>query len=124
MPWSLRSRVGAALGILAGVLVLLATPARASAGTTERVSVDSAGAAGNDWSDQPTISADGRFVTFSSSASNLVPGDTQYPTPGSSKDLFVRDRSKWARMTATSCARRSRCSSDGGAGSPMARRER
>jgi hypothetical protein len=35
----------------------------------------------------PTISADGRFVAFVSSADDLVPGDTNYRT-----DVFVRDR--------------------------------
>ena len=64
----------AAVGVLAGALALLATPARASAGTTERVSVDSAGNAANAYSQQPAISADGRFVAFDSSASNLAPG--------------------------------------------------
>src|SRR5438046_3037872 len=33
-------------------------------GTTERVSVDSAGTQGNSNSDRPSISADGRFVAF------------------------------------------------------------
>ena len=54
----------AAVGVLAGALALLATPARASAGTTERVSVDSAGNAANASSGAPAISADGRFVAF------------------------------------------------------------
>jgi len=58
-----------------------------SSGATERVSVTSAGAQGNDWSDQPAISADGRFVAFRSNARNLVPGDT-YALP----DIFVHDR--------------------------------
>jgi Tol biopolymer transport system component len=40
-----------------------------------RVSVDSAGNQGN-MAPVPSISADGRFVAFNSSASNLVPGDT------------------------------------------------
>jgi Tol biopolymer transport system component len=35
----------------------------------------------------PSISADGRFVAFYSSASNLVAGDTN-----DSPDVFVRDR--------------------------------
>jgi hypothetical protein len=57
-------------------------------GTTERVSVDSdeAEATGGD-SQYPSISADGRFVAFSSKATNLVAGDTN-----TSADLFVRDR--------------------------------
>ncbi len=41
---------------------------------------------GNGPSDQPAISADGRFVTFSSEASNLVENDTN-----ESRDIFVRD---------------------------------
>ena len=45
-------------------------------GTTERVSVASAGNQGNGDSDDPAISADGRYVAFQSFASNLVPGDT------------------------------------------------
>ncbi|MFO1049929.1 MAG: hypothetical protein U1E52_18765 [Geminicoccaceae bacterium] len=56
-------------------------------GTTERISVSSAGAQGNSISDIPAISADGRFVAFSSLASNLVPGDTNGVS-----DVFVRDR--------------------------------
>lgn len=55
--------------------------------TTERVSVGSNGEQGNFLSTEPAISPDGRFVVFSSLASNFVLGDTngQY-------DVFVRDR--------------------------------
>ena len=49
-------------------------PARRSPATT-RVSVDSAGNQGNSHSGFGSISADGRFVAFHSSASNLVSGD-------------------------------------------------
>src|SRR6185295_5197024 len=45
-------------------------------GTTTRVSVGSTGAEGNALSSQPSISASGRYVAFTSAASNLVPGDT------------------------------------------------
>jgi Tol biopolymer transport system component len=45
-------------------------------GTIERVSVSSAGAQANGSSGLPSISADGRFVAFGSSATNLVPGVT------------------------------------------------
>jgi len=45
-------------------------------GVTVRVSVSTEGAQANDVSGSATISADGRFVAFSSRASNLVPGDT------------------------------------------------
>jgi Tol biopolymer transport system component len=58
------------------------------AGTTERVSVSSDGTQGNkDSYDPASISADGRFVAFTSSASNLVPGDSNRRI-----DVFVRDR--------------------------------
>ena len=64
--------------------------------TTERVSVDSAGAQANDRSDFPAISADVSVVTFVSTATNLVPDDTNvcgsFMTPGSCPDLFVRVR--------------------------------
>ena len=56
-------------------------------GETTRVSVDSSGAQGNGDSFAPAVSADGRFVVFSSFASNLVPGDTN-----GADDIFVRDR--------------------------------
>lgn len=53
---------------------------------TERVSVASDGTQANDHSAEPSISADGRFVTYSSGASSLVPGDTN------GYDIFVFDR--------------------------------
>lgn len=56
-------------------------------GRTRRVSVSSAGEQPNGNSFDPFISADGRFVAFSSAASNLVGGDTNGVT-----DIFVRDR--------------------------------
>ncbi|MFC6674094.1 hypothetical protein [Marinobacterium aestuariivivens] len=56
-------------------------------GTTSRVSVDSAGAEGNNHSSSPAISADGRFVSYQSFASNLVAGDTSIFV-----DIFVHDR--------------------------------
>ncbi|MEG4632535.1 calcium-binding protein [Microcoleus sp. AR_TQ3_B6] len=54
--------------------------------TTTRVSVDSAGNQANSLSDRASISADGRFVAFTSDASNIVPGDTN-----NRNDIFVRD---------------------------------
>jgi hypothetical protein len=57
-------------------------------GTTERVSVSNTEAQANGPSDYlPAISADGRFVAFTSDATNLVGGD---PYVGIS--IFVRDR--------------------------------
>jgi archaellum component FlaF (FlaF/FlaG flagellin family) len=56
-------------------------------GATERVSIDSAGNQGNNFSGGSAISANGRFVAFWSDADNLVPGDTNGQT-----DAFVHDR--------------------------------
>jgi uncharacterized repeat protein (TIGR01451 family) len=53
---------------------------------TIRASVASNGAEANNWSQLPSISADGRFVAFESVASNLVGGDTN-----NAGDVFVRD---------------------------------
>src|SRR5262249_997115 len=50
------------------------------------VSSDGAGAQANNVSFQPAISADGRFIAFSSDADNLVAGDTNGAT-----DVFVKD---------------------------------
>src|SRR5437660_1500472 len=74
----------AAVGVLAGALALLAAPVGASAGTTERVSVDSAGNQGNRGGGAPSLSADGRFVAFFSGATDLV--------PDGSTGVFVHDR--------------------------------
>jgi hypothetical protein len=56
------------------------------AGTTTRVSVSLASAQGDNNSQGGSISADGRDVVFSSSASNFVPGDTN-----AQADVFVKD---------------------------------
>ena len=56
-------------------------------GSITRVSVDSLGGEGNSNSFSPSISSDGRYVVFSSDASNLVPDDTNNFT-----DTFVHDR--------------------------------
>jgi len=58
-----------------------------AAGTTARVSVSTSGVQGNDVSHfTPSISADGRYVAFSSFATNLVSGDIY-----GNYDVFVRD---------------------------------
>lgn len=54
---------------------------------TSLVSVSSSGALGNDSSWEPSISPDGRYVAFSSLATNLVPGDTF-----GHEDIFLHDR--------------------------------
>ena len=55
-------------------------------GGVERVSVDSAGAQANNHSDTATLSRNGRYVTFQSLATNLVPGDAN-----ARADVFLHD---------------------------------
>jgi len=57
-------------------------------GQTTRVSVDSAGAEGNSHSVTPALSADGRYVAYHGTSTNLVPGDLN----GAHSDVFVHDR--------------------------------
>ena len=61
-----------------------ARPRRRAHGITERVSLGPGGVQGNGESSRPTISANGRFVAFESTPSNLVPGDTN-----NADDIFV-----------------------------------
>src|SRR5215216_1236671 len=68
--------------IVAGSAAALPVP-----GFTELVSQSSSGVEGDQDSELPAISADGRYVAFVSFAENLVPGDTNQ-----SADVFVRDR--------------------------------
>ena len=42
---------------------------------------------GNGYSQNPAISSDGRYITFSSQASNLTPGDTN-----GKRDIFLYDK--------------------------------
>lgn len=56
-------------------------------GVTQRASVDSAGVQGNSSSLEPAISADGRFVAFSSFATNLAVGDED-----GTLEVLVHDR--------------------------------
>jgi Tol biopolymer transport system component len=57
------------------------------ADTSERASLSSGGEESNGDSFDPAISADGRYVAFTSSASNLTEGDEN-----NELDIFVRDR--------------------------------
>jgi Tol biopolymer transport system component len=57
-----------------------------STGVTTCLSVNAAGAFGNQISSYHAISYDGRFIAFGSQASNLVPNDTN-----GVKDVFVSD---------------------------------
>ncbi len=55
-------------------------------GVISIVSADASGVQGNGSSQKPGVSADGRFVVFSSLASNLVVGDTN-----AREDVFIKD---------------------------------
>ncbi len=72
---------------LLGLLLVTFQLTSAAPGDIERVSVDSSGSQGNGDSLASSISSDGRFVTFQSTANNLVSGDTN-----GSSDIFVHDR--------------------------------
>ncbi|MFI6822461.1 TolB family protein [Micromonospora sp. NPDC050187] len=80
-------RVCLTMTVAAAVVIAVAPPAAANGTTTTRISVSSAGNQSNDRSDDPAISADGRYVTFDSDATNLVPDDTNGVS-----DIFLRDR--------------------------------
>jgi Tol biopolymer transport system component len=60
-------------------------------GTTRLVSASAAGVPGDSSAREPAISADGRYVAFTSRAANLVPGDTNRIP-----DIFVKDLSTGA----------------------------
>jgi hypothetical protein len=83
----MMSRFNSKGNLLVLAVLVLMVPMPADAGTTERVSVDSFGVQGNYRSFAPSISADGRFVAFSSGASNLVEQDNN-----GKYDVFVHDR--------------------------------
>src|SRR5436190_4149115 len=76
--------------VLSSVALVLLTALwgrSAGAQTTERVSVVSGGTEGNNASLGSALSADGRFVAFDSSATDLVAADTNGVS-----DVFVHDR--------------------------------
>lgn len=56
-------------------------------GMTTLVSKASDGTQGNGWTESPSISADGRYIAFSSDSNNLVPFDVD-----NVQDIFVHDR--------------------------------
>lgn len=78
------------MGALVGCLCLsaLGNAGWAQGSRLELASGSWHGPAGNAASNGPAVSADGRFVAFFSSASDLVRGDTN-----EARDVFVRDRS-------------------------------
>ncbi len=73
------------LGMAAALVAL--SCALCPGATTDLISVNLAGAVASGSSAWPSVSADGRLVTFSSSAADLVPDDTN-----GANDVFCRDR--------------------------------
>jgi hypothetical protein len=92
--------------LTAGVVVALPiwSAAATGDGSTRLVSTDSSGAQGNGYSRSPFLSSDGRYVAYSSYASNLVAGDTN-----GVEDIFVKD-------TVTGATRRVSTDSSGAEG--------
>jgi len=63
--------------LCAGLFLLLSLgPVKAAPGDIVRASTSSSGTQGDDYSDFPSISSDGRYVAFHSEATNLVERDT------------------------------------------------
>ena len=60
-----------------------------ASGSTSMVDFSSSGEQANNYTSRGTISADGRYLAFKSTADNLVPGDTN-----GLMDIFVRDLEK------------------------------
>ena len=82
--------------IVAAALLAPAGAAGAAPGTTTRLSIASDGSESNRESVSHDVTPDGRFVAFTSWATNLVAGDTQMcgiPFPDyNCRDAFVHDR--------------------------------
>lgn len=85
LRWMLTT--GAAATACTVALVGVSSPADAATATT-RISSTSTGAPANDTSLLPGLSDDGRYATFNSTATNLVPGDPS----NFSQDVFLKDR--------------------------------
>jgi len=80
-------RLALSLGVAALALVVVAPAVGAADAKTKRVSIKSGGGQVNGQSDDASISANGRYIAFSSGASDLVGNDTNSTT-----DIFVHDR--------------------------------
>src|SRR5262245_54720741 len=67
---------GFVVALLTSTLLSCSGVAATTAPTTELISLSASGGPANSSSAQPVISADGRYVVFTSFARNLVAGDT------------------------------------------------
>jgi PKD repeat protein len=98
-------------GVVSVFLFAVALIPPAFAGVITRVSVSSNGTEGNSGSDAISVSADGRFVAFTSDATNLVAGDTN-----SVPDVFHRDTCLGAPGGCSPSTVRASVASDGAQG--------
>jgi TolB protein len=85
--WARAKRRVGVVAALSAVPVLLSGRAVAAVPPSARVSVDASGGDADGPSADPSLSDNGRFVAFSSDASDLVAGDGN-----GVRDVFVRDR--------------------------------
>ena len=83
----LARRAAIRLGVALLALAVAAPTATLAAAKTMRVSKHSDGTEGNGSSSLPSISSNGRYVAFSSGATNLVNNDTN-----GAYDVFVHKR--------------------------------
>jgi Tol biopolymer transport system component len=106
-----KKTVALASTFLLGTLALsaVATGSSMSTAKTERVSVSSKGAQGNLPSWAEGISANGRYVVFSSGSAGLVPRDTNRR-----QDAFLRDRNtgRTTRVSVSSSGRQGKAARD------------
>lgn len=86
MPDFLQAIRTPVTAVLFFFLIAVGAVPKADAGNMHRVSVTSAGGQVEGVSDHPSISSDGQIVAFQSSASGLVPGDSN-----GNEDIFVHD---------------------------------
>jgi Tol biopolymer transport system component len=86
LPWSSAAQLWSVVVACLMMFPAVSTAQEETAPRIQRVSQSSNGTVGNGNSVFNEISADGRFVVFTSAASNLVPGDTNV-----SQDVFGRE---------------------------------
>jgi trimeric autotransporter adhesin len=98
-------------GLSGSTSVTVSALAPNAIGVTDRLSVAGDFAEANGDSQSVAISADGRFVAFVSSASNLVPGDTN-----AFQDIFVRDTCRGSPAGCTPSITRVSIAGDGSQG--------
>lgn len=104
------------VGVAAATVLVTAALVGVPAGATtviSRVSVSSTGAQANSLSGWSALSPDGKYVAFSSYASNLVPNDTD-----GQRDVFLRNRvsGKTTQVSLTSAGKVATCSGCEGSG--------